>query len=603
MAEETRNAKLLLGVETKGTDKAEKEIAGISKTAKLLDRDLNTLGKNNPLAASFKEADAALGKLTDSIRTDLRGELSAAAQEANNIKPGSSGGGGSTPAAAKFRGAASLVGGGDIVGLIDDFQDLGEGITALSGDVTKSAGAAISAGLAFGAATVAIAVIGAALKSFTDQQAKAAAAIEGIVDAQRSVDEKINAGATTQQLNEERALLIKNLQDEEDRLAKLNDQYDRQFKGKGTDNEGIVDAAATLLSGAEEGLANSINKTGVNIGKLKTQIEALDGGLQDTDLAANDAKAAVDTVQKSEIQLADTRTGVVVDSTREAASAEKERAREAEKAIEQQARVQEKAAQEAEQNAEKAAAAQTKYSEAVANAGTQLKQAAEDINTKLGQNLADNTTALFRDATDIAEKYRRDTFDQDIKANQAERDALIDHQRDLSDILKEGQDSRNEALREGDFKQAFLAQQATEKSLAQERTETQREGEDRRRAGMDERNDLLRNSQRERADRLTAYDRQNADSRTAASRELQQAQLARTRSLEAASNAYRAELAQLGQYLAARNQMQARANQQALNNMSNPTPGNGMIGNQGGISGGGISGQGIPANMIRQIIG
>lgn len=557
---DTRDAKLRLGVETKGVDKSVNDLKG-------LDREIDKLTKD--IRQGFDKSVNSVEALTDEIRGDLVGALKEADKVASGIEVKSGGsGGGNAPAAAKFRGAASLIGGGEIVGLIDDLQDLGEGLVQLKSaapgavdGIMKLASSIGSGGLlAAGAAGIALVALGLAIKSFADEQAKAQAVIEGIVDAQREIDQKINAGATTADLNAERELLIKNLEDEKRRLKDLNAQYDAQFKGAGTEGEGFVDPFVQLLSGAEEGLANSINKTGDNIGKLQSQIDALNNGYKDSDLAANDAK----TSEQELAQVRQTETPRAIDS---AANAERERAkvlRDQERAVEQQARAQEQANREQQQQAEKAAAAQTKYNEAIASAGTQLKQATADINTKLSQTLSDSLTGLFRDVSDLSEQFRRDTFDADLKANQAERDALTDHLRDIDDIREEGRKSEREAIQEGDFKQLFLARQSGSDALRQEQKETQREGEDRRRGLQDERGDLLRASQRERSDRQLAYERTNADSRTAAQRELQMAQTARTRSLEAAANAYRAELAQLGQYLQQRNALQQQANQQAL---------------------------------------
>lgn len=640
MADE-RNAKLVLGVETKGTDKAGKAIANLGKETKALSK-----------------------------------ELTSASKAANSIDVKSSaGGGGGAPAAAKFRGAASLVGGGEIVGLIDDLQDLGEGFSQLASQGGKlgsalvgtlspaigstAAGVAV-AGAAFAVAGIAIIALGAVIKSFVDEQAKQQKIIEDIVDAQRSVDEKINAGATAKALIEERELLVKNLEDEQKRVAALRDQYDRQFKGKGTENEGIVDAASTLLSGTEEGLANSINEAAANLITLDIGIKALTGGIESGETAAADMKEAEEELAKQrdkeasgilkQAQLAGQAVGAqkrALGATEEAnterlSSIEDERAameaqiavlqssgstaesvteeiaalnaqlgnlgkesefikntalevskaRDAEKKATKDAEdAAKKAEQEAERNAERAAAAQEKYNAAIKDASVNLKQSTEDINTKLGQALTDNLTGMFRDVEDLTTKFHRDTFDQDMKANQAERDALTDHLRDIDDIREDARKSEQEAIQEGDFKALFLARRAGEDAFKQEQKETRREGEDRRRALGDERADLLRNAQRERSDRMMGYERQNADSRTAAQREFQQAQVARTRSLEAAANAYRSELQQLGQYLQQRNQMNAAANQQDLNTRTNPRPGAGMIGNQAGI----------PARTIKQV--
>lgn len=684
MADE-RNAKLILGIEVKDGSKAKGEIVSLGKTAKSLRSELASISRTTELdtlakdmakfAAETGDTEKALGKLNAQLAKmgASDDEIKSVARTFSDASKATGGGsGGSTPAAAKFRGAASLVGGGEIVGLIDDLQDLGEGfsqlasqsgglgsalVNSLSPAMGSTAAGVAVAGAAFAGAGIALAALGAVIKAFTDEQAKAQAVIEGIVEAQQSVDEKINAGATKKALEEERELIRKNLEDRKDDLERFNKQYKEQFMGAGTDAEGFVDPLVQAFSGAEEGLSNSINNTSQDISDLQIQYDALTRGIESNETATADMKAAEEELAKQRdkeaqdilkqaqlagqavaaqkralgateeanlerldsiedekaalqaqidvLQVSGSTSEIVteqiaqlnaqlgnlgseadfINSTALAASrardAEKKAAKDAEDAAK-------KAAQDAERNAERAAAAQDKYNDAIKSAAENLKQSTEDINTKLTQSLADNLTGLFRDVDDIAEKFRRDTFDADIKAQQAERDALTDHLRDIDDIREEGRKSERDAIQEGDFKQLFLARRATEENLRNEQKETQREASDRKRADQDARADLLRNAQRERGDRLLNYERQNADSRLAAQRELQQAQLARTRSLEAAANAYRAELAQLGQYLQARNQMQAQANQQALANQQQGISGQ-------GISGQGISGQGISA--------
>lgn len=590
MADDTRKAGLELDVATKGTDKAAKELEGLGKTAKLLDRDLNGLGKSNPLANSFKEADAALDKLTDSIRTDLRGELAAAAQEADNIKPGSGGGGGA-PAAAKFRGVAGIVGGeglANAVGTLDDVQDAFEGLQSAAKAAPDFLGKAASALGPVGIGLAAVAGVAAlAFAAAAQSIQKEAERIDQVAASRLSLAERLAEGLST---GEAQAEIEKNANRRvqiELEVARAQDEYNKFLQEQpdilGNAGDNLLKVFDSREAAYEKAVLDAQNALKGIDSDNQALREAIDSGRTSAE------KAAI-----AEQALADVRQNETPKAIETAKQAEKEAAR----AVEQQAREQEKIVQQQEQNAEKAAAAQTKYSEAVASAGTQLKQAAEDINTKLGQNLADNATALFRDATDIAEKFRRDTFDQDIKAQQAERDALVDHYRDIEDITADARKSEQEAIKEGDFRALYEARIAKAEALREEQLQTQRENEDRGRALQDSRSDLLQNAQRERSDRLVNYERQNTDARLASNRELAQASVARNRALAMAGEYYNTELRQLAAFNQRRLQMNAQTQQQMLQ-QSQP----GQIPFSTAPNQAGIPANMIPLNMINQIIG
>lgn len=662
MAEETRKAKLSLKVESKGAEKAAKEIASIQKGATALQKELGKMARESQLddlakefgqiAKETGETGKAVGDLTKKLKElgatddEIKGVARSFEAARSGSGGGGGGGGGGAPAAAKFRGAASLIGGGEIVGLIDDLQDLGEGFSqlatqggklggALVGTLTPAIGSTAAgvavAGAAFLGAGVAIAALGAAIKAFTDEQAKQQAVIEGIVDAQRDVDQKINRGSTSQDLQTELDALIKDREDEAKRVADLRTQYDQNINSQG--------ALAPLIkatSGAEEGLANSLSESEANVAKMDAQIQALQAGLTSGETKAADMKAAEEELAKqrdkeaSDILKQAQLAGQAVQAQKRALGATAEaneerltsiedekaaiqaqidvlqasgntsetvtgqiaalnaqlgnlgaesefikntaldvsRARDAEKkAIKDAEDARKKAEQDAERNAERAAQAQENYNKAIKDAGRTLKEATEDINTKLGQTLADNLTGLLRDATDLASKYRQDEADLAMKAQRDERDALVDHYRSIEDITQDARKSEQEAIRDGDFKQLFLARQAAAENLRDEQKNDQREKQDRQRALTDERADLLKNAVRERADRLLNYERQNADARLNAQREMQQAQLGYSRNLALAAENQNNELKQLSKFYQDRNQIMSQANQQALQQM------------------------------------
>lgn len=585
-----RSAKLLLSVESKGVDKSVNDLKGI-------DREIDKLNKD--IRQGFDKSVNSVEKLTDEIRGDLVSAIKEADKAADGIdikSGGSSGGGGNLPAAAKFRGAASLVGGGELVGLIDDFQDLGEGLVELKSSAPGAAQGLFSlaasmgpAGLlAAGAAAVAVVALGAVLKTFADERAKEAETVRGIIEANKSARTKAIDGATTADFEKEIERMAQLRQLEVDQIAENARLFEKQFT-----DDGIVNTLATSLSTVDDELATSTANSEAAIKKYDIEMQA-------HRLVIDEGRTAINDTKVEEQALAEVRQNETPKAIETATNAERDRAREMEKVAREQeraaaeaAREQERIAAEQQRRAEQAAAAQQKYADGIKNANTALKQATADINTKLSQGLADNLEGMFRDVTDIATQYRRDTFDMDLKANQAERDALTEHYRDIDDIRDDALKSEQEALRDGDFKAAFLAKQAGADAIKQEQKETLREKSDRTRALGDERADLLRNAVQTRADRMLALERQNADTRTAAQRELQQATLTRTRALEMNAASYKAELAALGSFLQQRNNLLATANQAALAN----------IGGRGGAGGLNNTGRSIQQQMAAAVGG
>lgn len=202
MAENERKSKVILGVETTGTEKAKKELQGIGKTADILGKELASIGRDRAVDALVKDfrAVSAEGKDAEDAVSRLNRELTklgATETEIRSVaraistvepKPGSGGGAGA-PAAAKFRGAASLIGGGEIIGLLDDFQDLGEGLGQLKGSLkdipggVKGAVSALGTAGLVGAIALAGAAIGAIQQRIADDAKKAAGIIDQYADA------------------------------------------------------------------------------------------------------------------------------------------------------------------------------------------------------------------------------------------------------------------------------------------------------------------------------------------------------------------------------------------------------------------------------------
>lgn len=237
-----------------------------------------------------------------------------------------------------------------------------------------------------------------------------------------------------------------------------------------------------------------------------------------------------------------------------------------------------KAKKDAEDAAKKAEVAQSQYTKSVENAtrsftnaqediGAKLKNTFKDLGTKLSNSLTDNNTKLAQDLNDINTKFSAEEYELTLKSNRSERDALKDQLRDIEDVRRDAQKDELQAIQDGDFKALFLARQAKAETFKDTTIQLERESQDRAQSLADAREDLLRNTADQRTARLQAFDRQNADTRLnnsrelaqaqlASQRELQQAQLNKQRALQLASEAYNAELAQLGNYLSARQKLE-----------------------------------------------
>lgn len=552
-----RDAKLVLSVESQGASKAAKDVARLGDEAKSLKNDFK---------GAADEARNLTSALDDYERR--RSQLGSGVEVAGDVASSTAG----------LRGALDVFSGGNsgvagqVLEVAEAFADVGEFApkaalqvqtlaTSFSGVVSASSGlgaslvgtltpalGAAGAGMAvFAAAALPIAaILGAAalaIKAYGDAAQEQANQFNDMIDAQRSLDDRIAEGLSTEAAEAEAASIEKRKQLELDRLAELEAAY-ASFEAQAGSVAGTL---AKIVDAREEALVEQINKSKEALSGYDSEINALTDAIKDGKTTASETAKTTEAATKSERDLSSARQNADT-ATRTARENERKAQQERDKAQQEAEQARQKAQQEAEQRAEKAANAQQQYQDAVRNATTQYKQSVQDIGTKLKQTLTDNQTSLFRDVTDIATKYRRDEYNDTLKANRSERDALTKQLRDIEDIRADARETELDALREGDFKALFLARESGAKELRENEKTANRERSDRQRALQDAREDLLRNAQQTRSDRMLAYERQNTDARLAQSRELQQAALTRQRALQVASQGLNAELQQLGSY-------------------------------------------------------
>lgn len=634
-----RKVKLILSMETIGAKRVVEDVEKVEQETRTLQSELAKIARASAIdqlavkygivAKKTKDATTAAQQLNEELKriNATEGEISGAA---SSFSQTASSGNRLARIGSELRALPSTqvpglgIGTDQVASILRLSGALGQVsekvgvVTTVATALTPALGATAAgiAGIAVAAApfVIALAGIGLALKALADQAAEEAAAINAIVDAQRSVAQDIANGLTTVEAEEKLKTLNAQRQAEADLLAKNQRIYDENIN-----NAGALSGVLKLTSGAEQALSDQIAKSKENIEGYDTSINSLTQATENGSLAANDAaeaerklaeersKAALTSAdnagkeiaarnradaatgdanekrlktiidEKEEIQAQIDvleKSGITTDEVTNKLAALKDqlgllgkesdyisstalaasKARDAEKQAEK----------DAEDASKKAEQAQEQYTKSVQSATTAYRNSVQDIGTRLSQTLQDNTLKLNRDLTDISTKYNRDEYDLQIKANRAERDALQSQMDDLADIRRNAAKDEQEALREGDFKALFLAREKGAETLQEEAEAAERTRAKRQQSNQDALEDLRRANERQRADRITGYERANADARTAQQRELQQAALTRQRALQVASEGLNAELKQLGNYYAARLKMDQQYQAQSL---------------------------------------
>jgi hypothetical protein len=567
MPDETRKSLVELEVREKGAEKAAKEIQGIQKTAETLDKELTAIGRGRQLDAlvkDFKEVTEAGGDSEEAVKR-LNRELTKLGASEDEIRKtaraigetgsgagGSSGGGGNAPAAAKFRGAASLIGGGEIVGLIDDLQDLGEGLGELKSaapgavdGLLKLAGSMGPGGLLLaGGAAVALGVLALAIKGAGDAAQKNAEIIDATIESRRKFDQSVREGMTT----EEAIQAQKDLQAARDDEIALIEDMKRELGVLA--NERIKTSGATAQRGKEEeAIYQQLLKSQDILSGYDADLNALNIRIEDSAFAANDAAT-------KEQELAEVRQTETPKAIETAANAERDRAREMEKVAREQERKQaeiqrqqEQALREAEQRAEKARSAQENYSKAIKSATTDYTNAVADIGKKRREGEFDIRIAQGRDLDDIQLKNTQDVTKLITDDWRSARDEALQNANEIDDIRREGLKSVSEAYRDGDFKQAFLAKEAAAERIREEERTDQREEALRKTHLADMKDDLKTSLKQEQDARRTASIRSFEDLKLNTQRELDTAATARQRANALAQEARNSDFAQLQGHL------------------------------------------------------
>jgi hypothetical protein len=329
---DTKQAKLILSVQTEGADKAAASVKQIQSSAVTLQGELAKIGRADTIgqlavkygivAKKTKDATTAAQLLNEELKkinateSEISGAAGTFAQTAGSGNrlarigselralpstqiPGLGIGTDQVASILRLSGALGQV--SEKVGVV----------TTVATALTPALGATAAgiAGIAIAAApfVIALAGIGLALKALSDQAAAEAETINSIIDAQRSVAQDIANGLTTEEAEEKLATLNAQRKEEADLLAK-----NQQIYRENIENQGALTAVIKATSGAEQALNDQIaTSTGLLEG-YDTSINALTKATQDGSLAANDAAEA-------EIRLAEERSKAALTSADNAA--------------------------------------------------------------------------------------------------------------------------------------------------------------------------------------------------------------------------------------------------------------------------------------------
>jgi len=203
---DTRNAKLILDVTTKGADKSAKDIAGVGKSIDKLDKEISSISKD--FRSGFDSAGESVDKLTDKLENAAR-----AAKKVDTPKLDTEFSGDVASSSAGLRGAVDVFTGGQggaigsLLEITEALADVGEFAPKAASQLTTFAGGLGASVGQLGVAAVIAAPFVIALGLAVDRLQK---------DIQKSI-EAINAGAETV-LEVNKFLATANTQQVQDRI-------------------------------------------------------------------------------------------------------------------------------------------------------------------------------------------------------------------------------------------------------------------------------------------------------------------------------------------------------------------------------------------------
>jgi hypothetical protein len=620
--------KLIL--DEQSADKSDEAIERLAKDAGKLGEELNKISRAKRLdelakgwgktavetgrAVEAAEAlNAELKKMaaTDDELKSLAKTFSDVATQSDKAAGGKTGGGGA-PAAAKFRGAASLLGGsgaGEVIGVIDDIQDAFEGLSAAASAAPGALSAAASALGPVGLGLAAVAAVAAlAFAAASESIRKEAQKIDEVSKSRLALAERLAAGLTTEdalaelEANERRRVELTRvltqaekdyndfLASQPDILGNAGDNLLKVFDDREAAGEkAILDAKAAIAAIAADD---------------QTLREAIDQGRTITGKAT-----------EAEVKLAEVRGAETTKGIEKAADNEKERARETEKAAAEQQRAAEQFAAKQEQIDQKRYDAAQKYGDALVDIARKSADDATALAKAARQKEIDNRAAALQDISDLSTEFADSEHEEVIKRQEDEAAELRAHARKLEQIRDDAFTEENDFLKKRDFLSATRVRERANTQIEQENKALLEARDEKLRLQKSEDDAQLRELDKARRERMAQLQRANAEAKQQYQRDVEnqraarrinerEAGLTRDRELRQASEMARALLGIRSQ--AANVQVQLAQNAlNTLRGMSGGTTNNNQRTVNGGINfnmqqlpGGGISGQGIRAAVL-----
>lgn len=550
MAEQTTISTVWrLMLDEQSAQKGQEGVESLAESAGKLGEEIEKIARQKKLqviAEDFgkmaietgKAEDAALGlnKRLQELGAS-EDEIKGLAKTFSDVSEAKPSGGKGLPAVAKFRGAASLLGGselGNLVGIVDDIQDAAEGMGALRA-ATEGVGAASAAttpgllGSAAGFAAVlapllplalaigAVVAVLAVVKSSDDQRAKD---LKEQAELERSISDEIAAGATREDIEAQIEALRFRAELEKTTLEEGKKKYDDYIESIRNAAGGLgrlLEPIVRLFGGEENQLAANVEESQKIIDDAAKKEAAYNAALEKGLTAKNDAK-------KHEEDLADARDKA---------------ARETEKAADEQ----KKAAEKVKADQEKAAAERERAAEQVHQKEQQIAQKRHDIARQYGDKLVDIARKSAEDATKATQAARlkeidnRRAFDQDIADlsidfQEGEREEALKRQEDEAADLR-GHASKLQQIRDDAFSEEkdllnrrdFLgATRVAERANQQMEAENKafKEGQDEKLAALKAEDDRqLRELDKARRERLLALQRANAEAKIQYQRDME----------------------------------------------------------------------------------
>lgn len=498
----------------KDVDTFGKELAGLEKEARKLDKALDEVGEK-------RRIDIESGQLGDATQQGAGTGLRRAGRELRNLPsvqiPGLGIGTDAVGNLTRVSGA--------LIDVTEKSKTAAIAATLLTPALGAQAAATAAAYAPIAILVAGFVAIGLALKALVDSTSTNADRINALAEKQRDLNTEIANGLSTEDAQEKLDKLTAAQERNKATLAELQGGYDQAQK-----ELGVLGGAVKVFSGDEEALSSQISETNKTIADQQAEMDVLSKALNDGSLAANDtaeseaklAEIRTQNVLKEASQAGDLaslkeraseltqeqidkelealerrKTGIeaeltslessgdkseevakkitelkdslgflgeqsdVLKNARKTAKsdkAEKEKekaAKEAEKEAERQAKA-------AQKRIEDTAKAQQNYNDKLADARTQFKDTVQDIGRSLKDNLSDNLRKLDDDLREGSIEFNQDQL--------AEERA---YQRDLAQIKQDAANAEKDAVRSRDFAALADAREQGQAALNERQTAEQ----------------------------------------------------------------------------------------------------------------------------------